>query len=87
MKEMKEILHLLGLWLSGVGFGFSVGLWVAQHRSDLEAMGSHSYHLAAPISFDGHVLVRRVQSPCSIDDGTIETIIDSKLVSRSKVKQ
>jgi len=51
-----------------------------------DSLGTHSYHLAETISYDGRVLVRRVISPSSIDDNTIETIIDGKLISRIREK-
>lgn len=48
------------------------------------AAGVHQYHAWRTVSVSGSILVRAVQSPASVDDNVVETIIDGKLVSRSK---
>lgn len=44
----------------------------------------HDYHDARIISQSGNVIVRAVESPSQEDDRTVETIMNGKLVSRTR---
>lgn len=72
----------LGTFVLGILVGLA--MFVDSIPTESQYKGQHSYHLAIPISRTEHVEVRRVLSPCAVDDEIVETIIDGVLVSRSK---
>ncbi len=64
--------------------GLVIGIMLGAGIQTSVDTGDHSYHAARIIVQQGTVVIRAVESPCAVDDKAIETIIDGKLVSRSK---
>jgi hypothetical protein len=65
--------------------GIFVGAAIETTVKDSEYKGTHAYSDVRFLSRDAHTTVRLVESPSSIDDRTLETIVDGQLVSRAHV--
>jgi hypothetical protein len=75
----------VGWMVLAFAFAMFLGAGIAASEKNAEYKGSHAYSDIRILSRDAHTTIRLVESPSSIDDRTLETIVDGQLVSRAHV--